>query len=104
MQFFSLARKDNYVYLWDRRNIDSFIQVYENRLYGNQRTGISQLGSVLFLGTENGTIVCKDIATSTAVTVHDFATNKCISSICSIDDKSLICSLGQRSFALQNGK
>jgi hypothetical protein len=39
-QFFSLGRKDNYCYLWDVRYSNTFVDFYNQNLYGNQRTGL----------------------------------------------------------------
>lgn len=38
--FLTLARKDNLSYLWDIRNMNSFVRYFEHQLYGNQRTGL----------------------------------------------------------------
>jgi len=59
----SLARKDNYSYLWDCRKLDTFVNCYEQRLYGNQRTGldVSSDGQTLYLGDENGLITGRSI-------------------------------------------
>jgi len=38
-QFITRARKDNYIYLWDNRMLETFVSYYEFPLYGNQRTG-----------------------------------------------------------------
>lgn len=51
-QFVTLARKDNLCYLWDSRNMTTFVEYYEQERYGNQRTGmdISSNGESLYLG------------------------------------------------------
>jgi hypothetical protein len=59
----SLARKDNFSYLWDVRKLDTFLNCYEQPLYGNQRTGLdmSKDGKILFLGGESGNITARNI-------------------------------------------
>lgn len=61
--FVTLARKDNYTYLWDCRKMDSFVNCYEQLLYGNQRTGldISSDGKTIYLGDETGNLTGKSL-------------------------------------------
>ena len=53
-EFITLARKDNYSYLWDKRSMQTFLCCYEMPLYGNQRTGFdfSEDGSLVYFGDE----------------------------------------------------
>lgn len=39
--FFSSARKDNFKYLWDIRNLKTFVKCYELKNYTNQRININ---------------------------------------------------------------
>lgn len=54
--FVSIARKDNFCYLWDQRNLSQYVTYFEHFRHGNQRTGLDVTpdGSQLFLGQENG--------------------------------------------------
>ena len=56
--FVSLARKDNFCYCWDLRNMKNFLTYFQHPLYGNQRTGleITHNGNFLMLGGEHGEI------------------------------------------------
>ena len=49
--FISGARKDNYRYLWDRRNLNTFVECYGDELYGNQRISMSVKGDQLYTGS-----------------------------------------------------
>jgi len=51
-QLLTVARKDNYSYLWDVRQLGSFVQCYEQPLFGNQRTGveISRNEEIVYFG------------------------------------------------------
>jgi hypothetical protein len=59
--FFTSARKDNCTYLWDKRNMSTFSQVYTNNLYNNQRIGLEIFQNYVLLGSESGSILFYDM-------------------------------------------
>ncbi len=100
-QFITLARKDNFAYLWDRRDMSTFLQLYEQPLYGNQRTGLelSLDGRRVYFGGEDGSITAKDVASSAPIFQLQTASKQCVSSLCH-SNSHLLAAVGSRSFPL----
>jgi hypothetical protein len=54
--FLSSARKDNFTYLFDRRNLKTFVKHFEFQRDSNQRYGLATKQDTFAIGSENGSI------------------------------------------------
>jgi WD40 repeat protein len=98
----TMARKDNFSYLWDCRKMDSFLHCYEQPLYGNQRTGlaVSPSGGTLFLGGESGSISGRAVDSEQEEFSTFTSVPRCVSSLCAIDS-GVVFAVGEREFPFQ---
>ena len=57
--FVTAARKDNFRYIWDRRNMSCFVKCLQYQSYSNQRIGITwyEDGEGVLSGSEFGLLL-----------------------------------------------
>lgn len=93
----TMARKDNFSYLWDCRRLDTFLNYYEQPLYGNQRIGldVTSDGNILVMGSESGVITGRGIDSGEILYRHFTNTTKTVSSLCSVDN-GIVYAVGER--------
>ena len=95
--FVTVGRKDDYSYLWDSRNLATFVETHRHQRKGNQRTGLLVTHNYVFMGGEEGEIFCHGLKGGETSTWYS-SSRECISSICLGDPSTLLFTQGSRSF------